>query len=191
MGCYLQAALCDAKFHQRTQRYHRSALLEVYRCRDDRWFMLSMVNHTREWPLLAACIGRPGWANDPRFATPEARTANAGHLTRALEEIFIADDWDAWRTRFLASGITYGPIAELTDHLDCPQVEANGLLPAIAGASGLRTVDSPIRVAGAPKVTPRMAPHIGEHTLAILGELGLTTIEIEAMADSGAVEFPD
>jgi crotonobetainyl-CoA:carnitine CoA-transferase CaiB-like acyl-CoA transferase len=190
MGCYLQATLCDATFHPRTQRYQRSALLEVYRCRDDRWFMLSMVNHVREWPLLAACVGKPEWASDPRFETAEGRAANAEVLTRGLEEIFLRHDWDVWRTRFLASGITYGPIAEPADHVDCPQVEANGLLPAFAGSSGLRTVDSPIRLADEPKVTPRMAPNIGEHTRAILDELGLSAAQIERMAKSGAVEIP-
>ena len=191
MGCFLQAALCDATFHPRTQRYQRSALLEVYRCRDGRWFMLSIVNHTREWPLLAACVGRPEWVEDPRFASPQARQVHAEELTRGLEEIFARHDWNEWRERFLASGITYGPIAEARDHLDCPQVEANGLLPAFAGASGLRTVDSPIRVADAPKVPPRMAPQIGQHTRAILAELGLSAMQIEGMAASGAVEILD
>jgi crotonobetainyl-CoA:carnitine CoA-transferase CaiB-like acyl-CoA transferase len=191
MGCYVQAALCDATFHPRTERYHRSALLEVFSCRDGRWFMLSMVNQAREWPLLAACVGRPEWVDDPRFATPEARTANAAELTRGLEEIFITRCWLDWRARFMASGITFGPIAEPADHIDCPQVEANGLLPAFAGSSGLRTVDSPIRVAGTTKAPPRMAPRIGQHTRAILGEIGLKKVEIDRMAEAGAIEIQD
>jgi crotonobetainyl-CoA:carnitine CoA-transferase CaiB-like acyl-CoA transferase len=191
MGCFLQAALCDATFQPRTERYQRSALLEVYRCRDGRWFMLSIVNHVREWPLLAVCVGRPEWIHDPRFATPQARQTHAEELTRGLEEIFASLDWNAWRGRFLSSGITYGPIAEARDHLDCPQVEANGLLPAFAGASGLRTVDSPIAIADAPKVPPRIAPRIGEHSGAILAELGLSPTQIEHMAASGAVGMRD
>lgn len=187
MGCYLQAALIDARFQPRSERYHRSALLEVYRCRDHRWFMLSMVNQTREWPLLAACVDRPEWATDPRFATPEARASNADLLTRGLEEIFLERDWHDWRERFMAAGITFGPIAEPQDHRDCPQVAANGLLPTFEGSSGLRTIDSPIRVADARKVTPRMAPRIGEHSLTILRELGLSTRDIESMKESGAI----
>ena len=191
MGCYVQAALCDAKFQPRTQRYHRSPLLEVFRCRDERWFMLSIVNQVREWPLLAACVGHPEWTSDARFATVEARAANAETLTREMEEIFARHDWSEWRARFMASGITYGPIAEPADHLDCPQVEANGILPELAGANGLRTVDSPIRVADVTKVTPRMAPRIGQHSRAILSELGLTPQQVDAMAKAGAVEIRD
>jgi len=191
MGCYLQAALVDATFQPRAERYHRSALLEVYRCRDHRWFMLSMVNQAREWPLLAACVGKPEWAADPRFATPEARASNADQLTRGLEHIFLERDWHDWRDRFMAAGITFGPIAEPQDHRDCAQVAANGLLPAFEDLAGVRTVDSPIRVVDEPKVAPRMAPRIGQHSLKILRELGISAGEIESMRESGAVSVED
>lgn len=187
MGCYLQAALCDASFQPRTPRYRRSALLEVYRCRDNRWFMFSMVNQAREWPQLLACIGKPQWEGDPRFATPETRLTHAEELTRALEEIFADRDWDYWKAAFLERGVTFGAIAEPHDHLDCPQVAANGLLPQFAGASGLRTIDSPIRIDGETKIAPRIAPRIGEHTNAILTELGYSTAEAGRMLESGAV----
>ncbi|HTW35188.1 MAG TPA: CoA transferase [Rhizomicrobium sp.] len=187
MGCYMQAALCGAKFLPRAPRYQRNALLEVYRCRDNRWFMLSLVNQAREWPQLAKCVGKLEWTSDPSYATPEARASNAADLTRALETIFAGCDWSEWQLRFHAAGITFGPIAEPHDHIDCPQVEANGLLPAFAGSSGLRTIDSPIRIADVPKAVPRMAPRIGEHTLAILDELGLSQSDIERMMRSGAV----
>lgn len=189
VGCYLQAALCDAEFLPRVERYHRSPLLETFRCRDERWFLLSIVNQAREWPLLATCVGHPEWIDDPRFATPEGRTANAGELTRAFEVIFATRDWHDWRTRFIEAGITFGPIAELNDHVDCPQVEANGLLPKIADMGGLRTVASPIHLKDEMKTTPRRAPRVGEHSERILEELGLSKSEIERLKTIGAVEI--
>jgi crotonobetainyl-CoA:carnitine CoA-transferase CaiB-like acyl-CoA transferase len=191
MGCYLQAALCDATFRPRTERYHRSSLLEVYRCRDDRWFMFSMVNQVREWPLLLACIERPEWENDPRFESPAARMANSADLTHALEAIFAKRDWPEWRERFMEHGVTFGPIAEPQDHIECPQVAANGLLPAFAGDIGLRTIDSPIRLEGEAKTAPRMAPRIGEHSRVILEELGLTDAEIGHMSDTGVIAIAE
>src|SRR5262249_55676849 len=161
-GCYLQAVLCDAEFQPRRERYNRSPLLVVFRCRDGRWFMFSIVNQMREWPLLAKCVGHPEWVDDPRFATSESLVANSQVLTRALEDIIASADWAEWRRRFTEAGVTFGPIGEFSDHLDCPQVAANGLLPTFADADGLRTVDSPIGVAGEKKVAPRMAPRIGE-----------------------------
>jgi len=190
-GCYIQAALFGATFQPRTPRYQRSALLEVYRCRDDRWFMFSMVNHLREWPLLLQCIGKPEWESDPRFVTHEARLAHTDDLTRALEAIFITQDWEHWRHLFQEKGVTTGTIAQPEDHIDCPQVAANGLLPEFEDEGGLRTIDSPVRVDGAPHVRPRMAPRIGEHSEAILRELGYGAGAIAAMAETGTVEVAE
>jgi crotonobetainyl-CoA:carnitine CoA-transferase CaiB-like acyl-CoA transferase len=189
VGCYLQAALCDATFSPRVERYHRNPLLETFRCRDERWFLLTIVNQVREWPLLATCVGRPEWISDPRFATLEARQANEEELMRALEDIFLTRDWHDWRARFMQAGVTFGPIAEFGDHLECPQVAANGLLPEIAGTGGLRTVDSPIQLKSVKKATPRKAPRVGEHSRPILDELGLSSSEIERLMASGAVEM--
>ena len=141
----------------------------------------------KEWPQLATCVGHPEWIDGPRFATPEGRTANADVLTRSLEEIFRSRDWHDWRTRFIEAGITFGPIAELEDHVGCPQVAANGLLPEIADMGGLRTVDSPIHLKGEAKKTPRVAPCVGEHSQRILEELGLSASEIERLKTAGAV----
>jgi len=185
-GCFVQAALCGAEFLPRAPRYERSALLDLYRCRDGRWFMFSMVNHQREWPLLAKAIGRPQWQNDPRFATIEARQKNCRELTLLLEDILAEKDWPEWRGIFTEAGVTFGAVAAPEDHLDCPQVAANGLLPEFADAAGLRTVDTPIWVHGEVKRAPRMAPRVGEHTCAILSEFGLSQTEIAAMIESGA-----
>jgi formyl-CoA transferase len=89
----------------------------------------------------------------------------------------------------MQAGVTFGPIAEFGDHLECPQVAANGLLPEIAGTGGLRTVDSPIQLKSVKKATPRKAPRVGEHSRPILDELGLSSSEIERLMASGAVEM--
>ncbi|MBV9418839.1 MAG: CoA transferase [Alphaproteobacteria bacterium] len=188
-GCYIQAALCGATFQPRAARYHRSALLEVYRCGDGRWFMFSMVNQAREWPALLRLIGKSEWETDPRFATMEGRQANASVIAHTLEDIFITAPWEHWKHLFQQHGVTFGVISEPEDHAGDPQIAANGLLPEFAGENGLRTIDSPIRVNGSDKVQPRPAPCIGQNTRAILQELGYSDAAIGAMSDSGAVEI--
>jgi len=188
-GCYVQAALCGATFVPRPPRYERNPLLEAYRCRDGRWFTLSLVNHAREWPLLADCAGQPQLAADPRFASLSARQTHAGTLTRILEDIFRAEDLVTWQTRLIAAGVTFSPIAEPNDHLECPQVRANDMLPAFADAPELRTVANPVCLAGETKVAARMAPELGQHSLAILEELGISAAETAELRRAGAVGF--
>jgi len=67
------------------------------------------------------------------------------------------------------------------DHVSDPQIEANGFFPEITDGYGLRTVDSPFYLTGVDKVAPRMAPDIGQHTLQLLAEVGLSEAEIEAL----------
>ncbi|MEQ8327730.1 MAG: CoA transferase [Parvibaculum sp.] len=185
-GLWMQAVLCDADFSVRLRRGQRGALTELYKCRDGRWFMLALLNYLREWPLLANCVGHPERVEDPRFATPEARKENTPVLLKLLEEIFVTADWPEWRERFTEAGITFGPIAQPDDHLECRQVAANNMLPEIAGGEGLRTVDSPIRLADEQKAVPRRAPSIGENTRRILSDIGLAEADIERMIASGA-----
>jgi formyl-CoA transferase len=185
-GCYMQAAICGADMSVRLQRGQRGAVTEIYRCKDDRWFMLAMINQVREWPLLIECIAKSEWATDPRFATPQDRRTNAPVLLHELEKIFLTRNWPEWREIFQKAGVTFGPIAQPADHLECPQVAANGFLPEFADEPGLRTVDSPIRIEGETKQRPQMAPGIGEHTRAVLVECGITPAAIDRMIADGA-----
>jgi len=117
VGCYLQACLCAAEFQPRVERYRRSALLETFRCSDGRWFMLSMVNQTREWPLLvlslalvfAVCIPLKQWlATQPAEGTVwSGRIERAGRLLLGPEQIasFCCFTWGGFilLSRYLES----------------------------------------------------------------------------------------
>ena len=72
------------------------------------------------------------------------------------------------------------------------QAESDGLFPTIdhPGAGTFRTVASPVRVHGA-DIAPRgPAPEIGEHTTAVLTELGMSGADVASLADAGVVGLP-
>ena len=154
---------------------------ETYRTLDERSFILVTTNPARDWPVLAKTVGRENWLTDPRFATPVERFANSHLLVAELDEIFGEDVWENWKALFSASGIAFGIVAQVADHVSDPQIEANGLFPEIVDGLGLRTVDSPFHLTGVDKTPPRMAPDIGQHTREILAECGLGDAEIDAL----------
>jgi formyl-CoA transferase len=171
-GCQVQAALCDIELVPRGERGQRNPLYEYYETADGRAFILAMVNSAKEWPLLARAIGKPEWLDDPLFATPLARFENADLLTTLLSEVFAAEPWSFWDSRFAEAGITYGLVGRISDHPSDPQLEANGLLPEFVDGMGLRTLDSPFQIVGETKAPPRMAPQIGQHSAQIIEEFG-------------------
>ena len=183
-GVLLQAALCGADLDApRT----RSALANLYRCSCGRWFILAIINDTRDWPRLVAALGREDWLDDARFNTPEGRRANVPDLIALLTAHFVEQDWEHWRQTLGAAGIPIGQIGRTKDHFDDPQVIQNEFLKEITGQNGLRTVDSPIRIAGESKAPAHLAPDIGEHTRPLLTELGYSEADIARLAASGAV----
>jgi len=71
-----------------------------------------------------------------------------------------------------------------------PQKRANGIVVQLEHpkSGSLRTVNSPFEVAGFPKEPPRAAPELGQHTCAVLGELGYGPDEIQRLIAAGIAE---
>ena len=183
-SCQIQALLCDVELAPRGPRYERGSLNETYRTEDGRMFVLAIANPGREWPLLTQVLGHAEWLDDPLFATPKARFENAALLTVLLDDIFIEKPWAHWLALLGDANITFGIVARIGDHAEDPQVVANGLLPEFVDGYGLKTVDSPFRIAGEVKKGPCMAPGIGQHTRAVLEEFGVSAADIETLTGS-------
>lgn len=186
----VQGILCGARTPVRPPREESvSALTNLYRCRDGRWFLLSLTADERRWEPLAKAIGRAELLADPRFATQATRRQHAPALITILDEIFAARDWAEWRVLLEATGVAFGVVGTLDDMVVDEQMRASGALVPIddprAGAT--LTVNSPITIAGQDTTPPRFAPAIGEHTVAILREAGVDEPEIERLLKAGAV----
>jgi formyl-CoA transferase len=186
----VQGILCGARTVVRPPREQSvSALTNLYRCRDGRWFLLSLTADERRWEPLAKGLGRGELLSDPRFATPATRRQHARELITILDEVFAARDWPEWRTILEATGVAFGVVGTLDDIVVDEQLRASGALVAIEDprAGAALTVNSPITIAGQDKVAPRLAPAIGEHTVAVLREAGFDETEIARLLKAGAI----
>lgn len=187
-GFNVQAALDGADMDVRLDEEKRSAFTQLYRCSDDRWFLLTILPQVQDasWPRLARCLGHEEWLDDPRFADSTLRHTHNRELTALVRETIALQDWPYWESSFTQGGITCGRVARAADHLEDEQVAAAGLLSEFIDGSG-RTVDSPMYVTGAIKRKPSVAPEVGQHSAEVLSELGIDTATIADLQSRGIV----
>ncbi len=183
-GIMAQAALCGAAFTPRPPRERLfNALGCYYRCRDDRWLLLAIVNEQRDWPVVAGCLGLAQLIDDPRFAKQADRFARSPELIAQLDAVFATRDRDDWRRVLDGAGIVFECVAEVADLAADQQMRDAGVLVPLEGDEATLTIASPLFIAGAGKVKPRKAPGIGEHSDEILREAGYDAAAIARLRE--------
>jgi crotonobetainyl-CoA:carnitine CoA-transferase CaiB-like acyl-CoA transferase len=186
----VQGILCGTRTEVRPPREDAvSALANMYRCRDGRWFMLTITGDERHWPAFAKGIGREDLTRDPRFAETPGRRTNARALTAILDEQFATKDWAEWYPILETTGVAFGVVSTLDDIPHDEQMRASGALVPIddlrAGAAF--TVSSPLQMDGQRKVPATFAPDIGEHTVEVLRAAGVADAEIHRLLAAGVI----
>jgi crotonobetainyl-CoA:carnitine CoA-transferase CaiB-like acyl-CoA transferase len=166
-------------------------ILQAFRASDG-WVMLQVLR-PHQWPDLARAIGRPEWADDPRFATPQ------DWLDRLDSDIRPAlESWAAGQTKRAASdalnaaGLVAGPVATDAEVVRDPHLAGRHMLVEHPRSDG---VAQPVLIPGLPVKFADVAegpdtrvPWLGEHTDAVLAaELGLTPGQVEALRADGVL----
>jgi formyl-CoA transferase len=172
--------------HRPTREDAPNALANHYRTRDNRWFIMALFNEQRQLRGFLTAIGRPELTDDPRFATPAARAANARLLTQILDDVFAGRDLAEWRTILDGVGVTFGIVGTVDEALDDPQMRACGALVPFADGQGL-TISTPFHIEGVAKVPPRRAPGLGQHSEAVLAAAGYAADEIGRLRSLGVL----
>lgn len=129
-------------------------------------------------------------AADPRFATNGKRVENRTELTRLLQAVFATRTTKEWVALLEAAGVPNGPINNVAQVFEEPQVKARGIRLKLAHpvAGTLDSVASPMRFSGTPLSFERAPPLLGQHTDEVLqGLLGKSDAELAKLRAEGVV----
>ena len=174
-GLGLSARLMLGRALPRTPRkFATNPLWNHYRCADDRWLALAMIQADRYWANLCHVLGVPDAATDERFATMRDRMMNAGDCVALLDATFATKPRAEWLAILRAGGDFIVSVVNSVDELpDDVQVQANDYVTTFAHPTFGPTsvVGIPIGLGDTPGSLRRPAPEFGQHTEEILTEL--------------------
>jgi crotonobetainyl-CoA:carnitine CoA-transferase CaiB-like acyl-CoA transferase len=144
-----------------------------------------------EWQGFCAASGRPGLAEDPRFNTPGGRSVNATERILLMAEIIKERPTAEWLQRLDANDVPSAPVLRRNEVIANEQVLARELIVELDHPD-IGRVRQPVPAARFDRTPARIqgpAPRIGEHSAAILAELGLEAAEIERLATEEIVRL--
>ncbi len=128
------------------------------------------------WATLCGALGAPHLTDDPRFVSNASRTDHADAIAAEIEAIFATAPAAHWLALLEKAGIPCGPINDVGQALNSPQVRARNMAIETAFEDGtpLLAAGNPVKISGFddPSSRPK-APALDEHRAAILAELGL------------------
>jgi crotonobetainyl-CoA:carnitine CoA-transferase CaiB-like acyl-CoA transferase len=157
----------------------------------DGWVILAVGNdgQFRKWCAFA---GLPELAADPRFATNAGRVVDRAALSALMEPAMRQRTTTEWVDGLSAAGVPCGPVNDLAQVFEDPQVLARQLRidmahPLAAGGS-VPMVANPIRMSRTPPAYRAAPPTLGQHTAEVLRErLGLDDAELDRLRRAGAI----
>jgi crotonobetainyl-CoA:carnitine CoA-transferase CaiB-like acyl-CoA transferase len=163
---------------------------EAFRTRDG--YLTVVVMSPDQWDRFCRVLGDEALRLDPRFASNAGRLAHHAELRSRVEAALARAGTAEWVARFEAASVAAGPIYELEQVFDDPQVRHLGLVTEMdqPGLGPVRMLGFPFRASAGGARIRRPAPRLGEHTAEVLQEAGVAEAEVRRLASAGAIALP-
>jgi CoA:oxalate CoA-transferase len=137
--------------------------------------------------VLFEILGRPEWAEDPRYMDRMIHDDVRDHLFHELADIFRTRPTAEWLE--ILSGHRVYEVRDYAMIAADPQNHVNGYVIEITDpSSGAGTiVGTPVRLSDTPSEIDPAVPELGQHTDEVLIEIGYDRAEIDRLRETGAI----
>jgi CoA:oxalate CoA-transferase len=160
----------------------------------DGWIVLALSwGVENQWELFCATIGRVDLIDDPRFDAPALRTENHAQLEPILNEAMRQKTTSDWLREFDAIGLPCGPLNNIAQVAEHPQVLARRMLMEVdhPRIGRLKLPDTPVKLSRTPGGIKGPSPALGQDTYEVLSALlGLSAQELDELAAAGVIVGP-
>jgi crotonobetainyl-CoA:carnitine CoA-transferase CaiB-like acyl-CoA transferase len=143
------------------------------------------------WERFCKALEQPEMITRPEYATGAARSKNRDALNVEIESHTVKRTSADWVERFNTIGVPCGPIYSVDQVYADPQVEHLGIAQTLKvrgkGKKPMRMAGQPMTLSRTPSKLVARPPELGEHTDAVLKELGFSAKDIAALHKAKAV----
>jgi crotonobetainyl-CoA:carnitine CoA-transferase CaiB-like acyl-CoA transferase len=169
-------------------RGQTSAPSDIFRTRDG-WIIAYAIGNPmfKRWAKL---MGEDQWLTDPRFKDDEARGNHGELISKRMTEWTLQRTTEQALKELEAAKVPAGPLYTPQQALEDAHIRQAGLLadtqyPGLPRPAPLAPM--PVDLSETPGTFRHRAPTLGEHTDAVLAELGYTPAEVESFRTKGVV----
>jgi len=143
------------------------------------------------WQAFCAAAGLGDLAADARFSTNALRLANYEALKSRLDAVFAARPLAEWQDILRRAGVPNGAVRTLAEVFADPQTLAREMVTTVPHATlgSVPVTRVAVKLSGTPGGIRSGPPTLGQHTAAVLAELGYDQAGIATLAASGAVRL--
>ena len=148
----------------------------------DGYVMLAVASE-KTFQSLIKVIGHPEWIDDPRFAKYSDRRDYWGDLMDGVERWSRTLSTEKCVTDLNSAGVPCSAYRTVAEAMNDPQIAHRGALSEVRDDGGtFKVLNLPFRMSGAAVSAGKRMATLGEHTLALLEEAGLSHDEISGFA---------